>query len=204
MGRRKNKMRLIVVRHGKDDERYRGGWSSFGLVEEGRKQAENLANFLQHSGEFRIERIISSDLKRAMETAEYLSSALDLPISSEPQLREMDNGDLAGLLHEEALKKYPGLFFNTLGMDEAYPNGESPLAFYQRIQTWFEQFFKNTKNQENDILVVTHGGVINILYHLVKGLEWTNKTASFPTKNCSIHVLNCRTMEFEAENQLVD
>ncbi len=195
-------MRIIFVRHGKDDERCRGGWSNIGLVQEGHGQAQKLADYLKNS-EYKIGKIISSDLNRAVETAKYISEKLDLPIISELQLREINNGDLAGMLNEEALIKYPGLFFSALEMNEAYPNGESPLDFYNRIQKWFYNVLSNISGQEKDILVVTHGGVINIIYHLLKKLEWSNRKPSFPINNCSLHVLNCYTMEFETENNII-
>lgn len=55
---------------------------------------------------------------------------------------------------------------------------------------------------KSNILVVTHGGVINVVYHLVKGIEWNNKSRMFKAGNCSIHVLNMDTMEFEVENRM--
>ncbi len=64
-------MKIIFVRHGKDDEKYRGGWSNLDLV----------------------------------------------PVVKEEKLREMNNGVLVGMLNEEALIKYPGLFFSSLEMD---------------------------------------------------------------------------------------
>ena len=48
---------------------------------------------------------------------------------------------------------------------------------------------------------MTHGGVINVVYHLVKDIEWNNKGRVFKAGNCSIHVLNMDTMEFEVENK---
>ena len=42
-------MKLYFIRHGKDDERYRGGWSDLGLIEEGEKQASQLAYFLKEN-----------------------------------------------------------------------------------------------------------------------------------------------------------
>jgi probable phosphoglycerate mutase len=44
-----------------------------------------------------------------------------------------------------------------------------------------------TRQLPPDVAVVTHGGVINIVYHLVKGLPWTNKAPSFPTAATGIH-----------------
>ncbi len=196
-------MRIVFVRHGKDDDAYRGGWSSLGLLDEGKRQAQAVADYFRTSSEYKIEYIVSSDLNRTLETAEYIATALDLTIHTDTRLRETNNGDLAGMLNSEALVKYPGLFFNTLDMDEAYPNGESPTAFYLRIKEWFENFLKNPPISADDILVVTHGGVINIIYYLVKELEWTNKKPQFPIDKCSIHILNVNSMQFETENKVV-
>lgn len=68
------------------------------------------------------------------------------------------------MLNDIALEKYPGLFFSSLNMDEAYPNGESPNDFYMRIKKWFSEFSSNCHNMKGNILVVTHGGVINVVY----------------------------------------
>ena len=122
-------------------------------------------------------------------------------VHKEFQIREINNGDLAGMLNDTALKQYPGLFFSSLEMDEAYPNGESPKDFYRRIQRWFLEFTFNCRDVKGNVLVVTHGGVINVIYHLVKGIEWNNKSRVFKAGNCSIHVLNMDTMEFEVENK---
>ena len=86
-------------------------------------------------------------------------------------------------------------------MDEAYPNGESPNDFYMRIKKWFIEFSRDCLNKKGNFLVVTHGGVINIIYHLVKGIAWNNKGRVFEAENCSIHVLNMDIMEFELENE---
>ncbi len=196
-------MRIVFVRHGKDDDAFRGGWSSLGLLDEGKRQSRMVANYFRTSSEYKIEYIVSSDLNRTLETAEYIAAALDLPIHADTRLRETNNGDLAGMLNSEALVKYPGLFFNTLDMDEAYPNGESPAAFYLRIKEWFDSIIKKSLPHNSDLLVVTHGGVINIIYYLVKELEWTNKKPQFPIDKCSIHVLNMDSMTFEVENKVV-
>lgn len=196
-------MKLIFVRHGQDDDAYRGGWSSLGLLDEGKRQSRAVADYFHTTSEYKIENIVSSDLNRTLETAGYIAAALDIPIHTDTRLRETNNGDLAGMLNSEALVKYPGLFWNTLAMDEAYPNGESPVAFYRRIKDWFDSIIKKPLNNNGNLLVVTHSGVINIIYYLVKGLEWTNKKPQFPIDKCSIHVLNADSMTFEVENKVV-
>ena len=185
-------MRIFFVRHGKDDENFRGGWSSLGLVPEGVEQAKQLARYFSEYG---ITKIISSDLPRAKETAELLAKELGLTVVSEERLREADNGKLAGMPNEEALEKYPGLFWSTLKPDECYPNGESPMQFFSRIKEWFEMFLKECKDADGNVLVVTHGGVINVVYHLVRNLEWSNTKKSVSVGNCSVHVLDVERME---------
>jgi len=196
-------VKLIFVRHGKDDDKYRGGWSSLDLIPEGMEQVKQLAKHLKDNNDiYKIVHIVSSDLTRTLTTANIISSELGLPIQEEFQLRETNNGDLAGMLNDTAEKQYPGLFFGTMEMDEAYPNGESPREFYMRIKKWFSEFSSNCRNSKGNILVVTHGGVINVIYHLVKGIEWNNKGRAFKVGNCSIHILNIDTMEFEVENRI--
>jgi len=91
-------MKIFFVRHGKDDENFRGGWSNLGLVPEGMEQAKQLATYLKEKNEeYDIKKIIASDLPRAKETAEILAKELDLPVTTEVELREADNGDLAGM-----------------------------------------------------------------------------------------------------------
>ena len=193
-------MKLFFVRHGKDDENFRGGWSVLGLVPEGVEQAKGLAKHLCEKKEnYGIKKIVSSDLVRAKETAEILAEALELPVITDERLREADNGVLAGMSNEEALKKYPGLFWNTLEPEECYPGGESPKQFYTRIKEWFETFLAECKEFEGNVLVLTHGGVINVVYHLVRNMEWSNKKKPVPVANCSVHVLDTDGMEIYEE-----
>lgn len=193
------KIKLIFVRHGKDDDRYRGGWSDLDLTPKGVEQSKQLAKHLKdYNHIYQITNIISSDLTRTLTTANIISSELELPIQKDARIREINNGDLAGMLNDIALKRYPDLFFKSLTIDEAYPNGESPIEFYERIKKWF---FETCHKTKNNTLIVTHGGVINIIYHLTNDIEWNNKRSSFKSSNCSIHILNVDTMKFEIENK---
>lgn len=151
--------------------------------------------------EYHIQKIISSDLKRAMQTANIINEELKLPIEYTEKLREMNNGKIAGMLNEEAERLYPGLYFNTLEINEKYPGGESPLEFYNRIKSNFEEIINENKEFDN-ILLVTHSGVINIIYHIVKELDWTNKKKSFSIANTSIHriVIDGKKKFFDVEN----
>ena len=195
-------MNLLFVRHGKDSDQHRGGWSQLDLLPEGKREAKMLADYLErHKENYHFKKIITSDLKRAETTAIILAKKLQLPLEKESALRETNNGDLAGMLNSEADQKFPHLYFRSLAMDEHYPNGESPREFYQRIKTWFQRFLQENNNSDETQIVVTHGGVINIIYHLVNQIEWTNKSNLFHVKHCSISLLNTKTLVFEVENQ---
>ncbi|MBF7075653.1 histidine phosphatase family protein [Streptococcus sp. HF-100] len=195
-------MNLLFVRHGKDSDQHRGGWSQLDLLPEGKREAKTLADYLvQHKEDYHFTKIITSDLKRTETTATILAEALQLPLEKESALRETNNGDLAGMLNSEADQKFPHLYFRSLAMDEHYPNGESPREFYQRIKTWFQRFLQENDDSDETQIVVTHGGVINIIYHLVNQIEWTNKSNLFHVKHCSISLLNRKTLVFEVENQ---
>ena len=195
-------MNLLFVRHGKDSDQHRGGWSQLDLLPEGKRKAKMLADYLErHKENYHFKKIITSDLKRAETTAIILAKALQLPLEKESNLRETNNGDLAGMLNSEADQKFPHLYFRSLAMDEHYPNGESPREFYQRIKTWFQRFLQENDDSDETQIVVTHGGVINIIYHLVNQIEWTNKSNLFHVKHCSISLLNTKTLVFEVENQ---
>ncbi|MCY7210605.1 histidine phosphatase family protein [Streptococcus sp. IsoGale021] len=195
-------MNILFVRHGKDSDQHRGGWSQLDLLPEGKREAKTLADYLvQHKEDYHFTKMITSDLKRAETTATILVEALQLPLEKESSLRETNNGDLAGMLNSEVDQKFPRLYFRSLAMDEHYPNGESPREFYQRIKTWFQRFLQENNNSDETQIVVTHGGVINIIYHLVNQIEWTNKSNLFHVKHCSISLLNTKTLVFEVENQ---
>ena len=195
-------MNILFVRHGKDSDQHRGGWSQLDLLPEGKREAKMLADYLvQHKEDYHFTKMITSDLKRAETTATILAETLQLPLEKESSLRETNNGDLAGMLNSEADQKFPHLYFRSLAMDEHYPNGESPIEFYQRIKTWFQRFLQENDDSDETQIVVTHGGVINIIYHLVNQIEWTNKSNLFHVKHCSISLLNTKTLVFEIENQ---
>lgn len=173
-------MIIYLIRHGMDDENYRGGWSNLGLVEEGVNQSKLLAEYLYENKEkYNITTLISSDLRRAVETTKEIEEKLNVSTKFSSEWREINNGAVAGMLNTEALQKFPGLFFNTLKMDEQYPNGESPIEFYNRIKEAWHKLCNRIINSEigPNVMLVTHGGVINIIYYIINGIEWTNKCA---------------------------
>ncbi|MCL2406421.1 MAG: histidine phosphatase family protein [Defluviitaleaceae bacterium] len=169
-------MTFYLIRHGQDDETIRGGWSNAGLNEEGKLQAIALSNYIgKNQDKLRIEKLFSSDLPRAAETAAPISSALNLEIGFLPEFRETNNGLLAGMPNAVAEEKYPGLFWSALEWDEPYPHGESPRTFYERIKTAWDQFSAAILAESKNVALITHSGVINVIYTLIEGTNFSNK-----------------------------
>lgn len=172
---------IYLMRHGADPSDRYGGWSPYGLTPEGREQVYAAKDKLRSKG---ITKIFSSDLVRAKETAEIVATELSLEITYLPQFRESNNGALAGMLKTEAAAKYPGIYWNALDWTETWPEGESPEQFFHRIQcAWYE--FKNQTGSDN-VLLVSHGGVMNIILCLENGIPYTNKKTHFQIKDAEI------------------
>ena len=176
---------IYLMRHGADPSDRYGGWSTYGLTEKGREQVHNAKSQLCDKG---IKKIYSSDLVRAKETAEIVAKELALEITYLPQFREANNGLLAGMLKTEAVEKYPGMYWNALDWTENWPGGESPEQFFQRIQSAWREF--KSQVGEDNVLLVSHGGVMNIILCLENGIPYTNKETRFPMKDAEIVQVN--------------
>ena len=181
-------MICYFVRHGKDDESVRGGWSQSSLTVEGFAQAEKLAQHI-HGQNWEIRNVFSSDLPRAMQTAYPVAAQLHLPIIPMPDFREANNGDLSGMKNEMATQLYPGLFWNTLAWDQKYPGGESPQEFYERIYKAWDSFQRKVIERDENVLLITHGGVINVILSIVNGEVYSNKMQPRKIRNTEILAL---------------
>ena len=178
-------MTIYLIRHGKDDDTVRGGWSDHGLSTVGVKQVYALAKNMA-AANMAFDRIYSSDLQRAVETAEILSNYLKCPIEYDIGLRESDNGDLAGMKNDAASEKFPGLYWSALAYDQCYPNGESPEMFYHRVKAAWLELKDKLKRASKDTLVVTHGGVIEVILCIENGIAYSNKVRRFSTPNAQL------------------
>lgn len=167
---------IYLMRHGQDDSAYLGGWSNIGLTAEGRIQAENTGEKLKN---YNIRHIFSSDLQRAKETAEIVSDKLNLNINFIEGFREINNGSLAGLTKEEAGRKFKGIYYSALNWEQKYPNGESPKMFYERITDTWQKFKEEVGLLSGNVLLVTHGGVINAVLCYENGVKYTNERTEY-------------------------
>src|ERR1041385_7499294 len=98
---------VLVIRHGQsrgNAERRFGGHTATPLSARGRNQAQATARSLKSES---VTAIYSSDLARAMETAQPLSKLIGLPINGTSAFRERSVGVMEGLTFEDAAQQHP-------------------------------------------------------------------------------------------------
>ncbi len=179
-------MSCYIIRHGKDDDSVRGGWSDSPLTDEGVLQIQQLSAKILSDHKINICKIYTSDLRRAKQTAEILAKALSVPVIELPEFRETNNGVLAGMNNRIADEQFPGLYWRALDWEQPYPNGESPQQFYNRISKAWTFFKKEAQESDCDIALVTHGGVVNVIQCIENGITYSNKANPFPIGNAEM------------------
>ena len=180
-------MICYLVRHGKDDETIRGGWSQHPLSEDGVQQIEVVAESFK--SDLNLKRIYTSDLCRAMQSSRILADKLNLPIEPRPQFREVNNGCLAGMNNVLAAEKYPGLYWNQLEWEQCYPGGESPKQFYERIRKAWEELSQELIDQEENVILVTHGGVIHVIRAILENRNYNNQEKQHAVSHSEVIIL---------------
>lgn len=162
--------RVCLVRHGEtawNVERRLQGHLDVPLNQAGMRQAEALATALSGT---RFDAVYCSDLSRARMTAEAASRALGHDPIFDEALRERHYGAFQGLSYTEASARFPGDYQRFMERDPgfAFPEGgESLLAFHARITTVLHRLAH--RHLGCAILVVTHGGVLDIVHRIATG-----------------------------------
>lgn len=174
---------IYLIRHGLDDETFIGGYSNIGLTEEGKNQIQESSIWLKNNIK-NINKIYTSDVKRAIESSEIINKYFNLQIETTKDLRELDKGLLNGMDKKEAFKFYPK-YINVTSINKKYPNGESMVDLYKRIKL----LLSNIDRYEN-CLLVTHRGVINMIYVLLNNDELTMNKERYNVTHSSIHELD--------------
>ena len=158
-------IRLGMIRHARTPwnlEKRIQGSTDIPLSPEGKEEAARWGEILKSEP---FDRILSSPLIRARETALILSDRMGIPVFHEPDLREQDFGDWEGQRITDIREKDPKAveFQESRGWEFRPPGGESRIRVLERVTKAFERAVKNFENQY--ILVVTHQSVIKILIY---------------------------------------
>jgi probable phosphoglycerate mutase len=161
-------MIIYIVRHGQTVENKTNilqGHLPGQLTEAGIEQMRETAERLAHENvSFRC--IVSSDLARAMDSANIIARRLNLPVEAKQSLRERDWGTYTGIPFAEAKEKY------RVNGTWHFPDGsvESEEEFYSRAQQALNEL--RSEHKDDAIIVVTHGLFTRFLRAAHSGQFW--------------------------------
>jgi broad specificity phosphatase PhoE len=183
---------LLLVRHGQstwNSEHRIQGQLDPPLSEEGRRQAERVGRRLAGR---RLAGFYSSDLKRAFETAQAIGLATGLEAEPTPGLREIYLGEWEGLRSDEVAERFPEAWatWSKWGGDwDIVPGGEGADLFGKRVAAAVDAILQ--RHSHGDVLVVTHGGVIQMTLNRIVGRA-SRGLFPFKIQNASITVIEKR------------
>jgi probable phosphoglycerate mutase len=163
--------RLIAIRHGETawnvDTRLQGHLD-IALNTKGVWQAAQTARAVAHET---VDAVYSSDLLRAWQTANAIAHATEAPVIANPGLRERGFGSFEGKTYAEIATEWPDQseLWRKRVPDWSPPGGESLVAMRERVSATVKALAE--KHVGGQIVLVAHGGVMDILYRMATGQE---------------------------------
>ena len=189
---------VLLIRHGQSEgnaERRFGGHTATPLSPRGRKQAHATAQALKDDS---LTAIYSSDLARAVETAQPLAALTGLPINSTDAFRERSVGVMEGLTFEDAAQRHPDEYAALLRRDfeHVLSGGESYRQLLDRARNKLDAIIEQHKGGR--IAVFSHTGTICIMaLHLMGALDAPElKPVWISSANCGITRFELRSDGF--------
>lgn len=171
-------MRLLLVRHGQTSWNNSGraqGHTDIPLDPTGLDQAMRLGDALLGMP---IDRILTSNLLRASQTAEAISRATGAPLELRSDLRERSFGEWEGVPFTEIGERMRSRA-EKAGISPQQvcpPGGES----FQMVWDRLEALHQELRSSDDTIAVVSHGGALALLTaKLIKGTLDTSRAFRF-------------------------
>jgi len=153
--------KIILIRHGETDynlNRKYCGFSDPPLNDTGVLQAEKLAKKIRH---LKIDKIYSSDLKRAHQTAGIIFPDKNVELTD--NFREMNFGIFEGLNYKEITAKTPNLYQDWINdpIKTTIPEGENLISMNTRVKEKLNGIIAN--NDKKTIVIITHAGPLRVI-----------------------------------------
>ena len=154
---------FYIVRHGQTNWNILGktqGHGNSDLTPKGESQALELSKAIK---EYPIDYIYSSDLGRAVQTAEIIGSTIGVDVIQTPSIREMGFGDWEGLLIEEIKKDHAKTYETWRNQPHLVniPNGETLHIIKDRVDAFIKEL--NEKYDNKHILLVSHSVTVRVM-----------------------------------------
>lgn len=149
--------RIILVRHGKseaNDKNVFAGHLDVDLHETGVEQARLTAEYIAEN--FKVDRVIASDLKRAFCTGKIIADRLGLDITPDSSFREIEAGEWDGKLFSDLPKLYPedfAMWKTNIGNSKC-TGGETTRELSERIMTNLNRVA--LENEGKTLVIASH------------------------------------------------
>ena len=184
-----DRTRVVIVRHGQTQwniRQVRQGHLDSPLTDKGIAQAKALGQRLARE---KFSALYSSDLGRAVQTAETIAAVTGHSIVTDARLRERNLGIFQGLNGDEIKEKFPEQYrwHRTLDPDYVIPAGESVKQQIERNVICLSEIAE--KHFGQTVVVVTHGGVLSGLFRHTFSLPFS-APRRFEFMNASLNVFN--------------
>lgn len=171
---------LVLIRHGQTVWNVEGRWQGQAdppLDERGREQAYRVAKFHHRFG---FAALYSSDLRRAMETAQIIGQEMGLAVVAEPRLREINLGKWQGMLSADLQAQYPDEFrrWHEEPLSAQPPDGETIFALSARVLQAINEII--ARYPKRRVGVVSHELPIAIALCRSAGLELDHLRSMIP------------------------
>ncbi|MFW5826840.1 MAG: histidine phosphatase family protein [Alkalispirochaeta sp.] len=200
---------FYFVRHGESAGNVEGkmqGHRDHPLTELGRRQALDTGRWFAEN-QVQVDRVFTSPLARAAETAEILAETADFPQPEHlPAAKELHTGLFTGLSFPEIQEQFPtGYAEFIVGSWEAVPEAESVRSLTSRaLETWSEVVSAANETagggeaQRAAVMTVTHGGMLQWIFKTSFGATPDEAHPWMPlvlASNCSIFEFTARPVE---------
>lgn len=198
-------MQIFLLRHGETRWNREGrcqGSSDIELNEVGHRQANEVA---AHLGRRRIDAVYSSQLRRARQTAEIVGEPHGVPVRIEPDLRELDHGEMEGLTFVEVKEKFEGWMerWRSQPVGVWLPGGERLLDVDRRAWSALNRIVGN--HDDGDVIVVvSHSFPILSVLCRISGTS-LDRYRTFHLKPCDFsHVTFTQSKGWEIRQAVAD
>ncbi|HJB18327.1 MAG TPA: histidine phosphatase family protein [Candidatus Bariatricus faecipullorum] len=189
-------MKIYLIRHGETDWnklRRLQGQADIPLNEFGRQLARETEPALRNVP---FDRIYTSPLKRARETAELVTAGRNLPIIEEPRLKEMGFGEFEGLCCREEGWNIPDPgfrdFFNAPEKYRPPKGGESFQQVSDRLESFLKELYATEELQDKTVLLSTHGAALCGILRLIKKNPMERYWDGGVHKNCAVTIVEVK------------
>ncbi len=194
-------MLIYLIRHGQTNYNKQSrlqGQTDIDLNEQGRLLAGITGEALKN---IKFDYIISSPLKRAMETARIIIRKKEVPIIEESRVQEIGFGDYEGLCFGIEGYNIPNPdfkhFFTAPDQYQVPPRGESFENIIKRTGEFLHDLINTPSYQNKTILVSTHGCALKAILANIKKVPVSEFWGEGVHKNCAVSILKAENGKIE-------